>query len=112
MSIDPQEFKKQLLARRDELEQMSEMASESRRAVTLDQQSVGRVSRIDAMQRQEMARAGEQRRLAELSRIKAALKRVELDEYGDCLKCGEEIAPKRLVFDPSVPLCIKCAQGK
>ena len=109
MNIDPDSFKQVLIARRVELQQANELAIDSRSAVELDQQSVGRVSRIDAMQRQAMAKAGEQRRLVEMARINAALKRIELDEYGYCLKCGDEIAPKRLEFDPAAPLCIKCA---
>ena len=109
MSMDSNRFKALLLERRKELELDNEQAADSRGAVSLDQQSVGRVSRIDAMQRQAMAQAGEQRRIIEINRIIAALARIEEDEYGYCLKCGEEIARKRLEFDPAVPLCIVCA---
>ena len=35
--------------------------------------------------------------------------RIEDDDYGYCLDCGEEIAEKRLEHDPSVTHCIKCA---
>ncbi len=111
MSINIDHFENLLLARRIELEEASELAEQSRDAVQLDQTSVGRVSRIDAIQRQEMAKAGEQRRLNEISRIQTAMKRIAQDAYGDCLKCGEEIALKRLEFDPAAPLCIKCAKG-
>ena len=111
MSIDNEKFETLLLARRVELEEANKLAVQSRDAVQLDQTSVGRVSRIDAIQRQEMAKAGAQRRLNEISRIIAALRRIERGEYGDCLKCGEEIAEKRLEFDPAAPLCISCANG-
>lgn len=111
MSIDTERFRALLVARRQELDEANAAALKSREAVELDQQSVGRVSRIDAIQRQEMAKAVEQRRLNEISRIIAALRRIEADEYGDCLKCGDEIAIKRLEFDPATPLCIGCARG-
>ena len=109
MSAEFDHFKALLIDQRAELLEANRQSGESRQAVELDQQSVGRVSRIDAMQRQEMAKAGEQRRLSEISRIDAALLRIAGDRFGDCLKCGEEIAPKRLELDPSAPLCIGCA---
>jgi len=56
-----------------------------------------------------MALETARRREIELKRIESALKRVETGEYGDCLTCGDEIAKKRLQFDPSTPVCIDCA---
>ena len=84
---------------------------DSRATVTLDQQSVGRLSRMDALQQQAMAQATHLRRQAQVTRAKSALKRIEDGEFGECLECGEEIAPKRLKHDPTLPLCITCASG-
>jgi DnaK suppressor protein len=56
-----------------------------------------------------MAKATNQRRDLELRRIEAALQRLEDGGYGDCLECGEPIAPQRLEADPAAPLCIDCA---
>ena len=39
----------------------------------------------------------------------AALLRIDNGEYGECLNCGEDIAPKRLELDPANPVCIDCA---
>ncbi len=103
-------FREQLLARQAELESLSEMSSGARAAVTLDQSSVGRVSRIDAMQQQQMALATERNRERDLQRVKAALARIDQGEFGYCLTCGEEIAEKRLRFDPAVPTCVGCAR--
>lgn len=47
--------------------------------------------------------------LAEIEQIRAALKRIEEDEYGYCVKCGNEIAPERLDILPATPFCSKCA---
>ena len=46
---------------------------------------------------------------AELRRIDAALARIEAGEYGDCVKCGNRIAPKRLELLPDTPFCANCA---
>ena len=79
--------------------------------VSLDQQSVGRLSRMDALQRQAMAQAQGRRREAERRKIAAALARLDEGDYGYCTECGEEIAPARLRADPTVPTCLSCARG-
>ena len=102
-------FRLRLEARKRELMALSQNAEEARRPVTLDQQSVGRVSRQDALQQQAMANAHEQRRLSEARRIDAALARIDAGDFGYCDACGEDIAVKRLEIDPTVLPCIDCA---
>ena len=85
-------FKARLEARQAELEALSETSADARAAVTLDQQSVGRLSRMDAMQGQAMAQAQERQRAGELVRIARALSKIEEDEFGFCEECGEPIA--------------------
>ncbi|MEQ9663407.1 MAG: TraR/DksA family transcriptional regulator [Parasphingopyxis sp.] len=98
-----------LLALREELTGADESTADWRKPVTLDQQSVGRLSRMDAMQQQAMAEAEGRRRRTDIARIDAALERIEEDEYGWCLTCGEAIAPKRLEIDPMATRCVSCA---
>lgn len=98
-----------LLAERTEIEQMSAGAAELRRPVDVDQQSVGRLSRMDSLQVQAMAVAAEERRRQRIAQIDAALKRLADGTYGECVVCGEAIAPKRLALDPAVPTCVRCA---
>ncbi|MDH4320355.1 MAG: RNA polymerase-binding protein DksA [Desulfobulbaceae bacterium] len=56
-----------------------------------------------------------------LSKIKAAIERIEEGTYGICDECGQDITPKRLEARPVTTLCIDCktkqenyekAQGK
>ena len=101
--------RERLLKLKAELEAVAESGDESAAIVELDQAKVGRLSRMDAMQAQAMAKASAERREQMLRRIEAALVRVENDEYGMCQECGEPINPKRLDFDPTVTLCIDCA---
>lgn len=100
-----------LLARVAEIDELDRTTSESRKPLELDQQSVGRLSRMDAMQVQAMALASAERRAQERRRVLAALDRLEAGEYGYCVRCGEEIAAARLRLDPTVPLCLSCAKG-
>ena len=104
-------FQKRLYAIVTESEAENRTTRASRGTVTLDQQSVGRLSRMDALQQQAMAKATHARRQAQVQRAKAALLRIEDGEFGYCLECGEEISRKRLDHDPSLALCITCARG-
>jgi DnaK suppressor protein len=110
MAVDPDLFRQKLLDRREELRAEGALAEADRAPVTLDQDSVGRLSRIDAMQVQAMALAQERRRQAEQTAIDAALRRIDEGEFGYCLKCGDEIAEARLLHSPSVTTCIQCAR--
>jgi len=107
--IDADAQRSALEARKAELVQREEASQDSRATVELDQTRVGRLSRMDALQGQAMAQETERRRRVELQRIDAALERLDTDEYGYCLTCGEEISVKRLELDPAVTVCIDCA---
>ena len=43
-----------------------------------------------------------------LQDIEAALERMENDEYGTCVGCGDEIAPRRMEVRPFSRYCIDC----
>ena len=101
--------RERLLSLKAELISLSETASDDRKSVGLDQQSVGRLSRQDSLQVQAMAKAADARRAQEIRRIDAALTRLDDGEYGFCVECGEAIAPKRLEIDPGAPRCSGCA---
>lgn len=83
--------------------------ADARNTVALDQASVGRVSRIDALQGQQIALAQDRNRTAEVHQIEAALQRIADGSYGICIKCEEEISDKRLRFNPAAATCIDCA---
>ncbi len=107
--LDPKAIRKALERERAELLAVRESSAADRRPVELDQQSVGRLSRMDALQVQAMAQAVEARRRGRLQRIEAALQRVAVGDYGYCADCGEEIQTKRLATDPAIAKCVDCA---
>ena len=109
--LDIEWFRGKLEARRAELQGLQAISEESRGTVALAQTSVGRLSRMDAIQGQAMALATQRQREQELARIAAALERIKDGSFGECLECGEAIAEKRLRFDPSIATCINCASG-
>ncbi len=104
-----QYFKEILLQLQEELTEAKDGSQESTQAVKLDQTSVGRLSRMDAMQSQAMALESRRRREIQLTRIKAALARIDEEEYGYCAMCDEDIDQRRLKIDPANPFCVTCA---
>ena len=72
------------------------------------EQPFGRLSRMDAMQQQQMARAARAGQSRRLEQVKSALARVGRGEYGMCVSCEEDIDMARLVAKPEAPLCLMC----
>lgn len=107
--MDLSVYRSKLQAEVSELRDLSTVSKEGRAPVALDQQSIGRLSRMDAMQQQSMDIAREERRQARLAVLVAALGRLDEDEYGYCLRCGEDIPAARLDVDLAVTLCVDCA---
>ena len=108
--LDLMTTEERLRARREELRELTASHRDEARPAELDQARVGRLSRMDALQAQEMAAATERRRQRELERIDAALQRIASGDYGFCALCGDDIGLERLEFDPTTPLCIACAR--
>ena len=106
---DLRSFKILIEARQKELSDTDNRSSTGMDAVELDQSKVGRLSRMDAMQIQEMNLEAERRRTRELIALNHALSRIESGNYGICTECDEDINPKRLEIDPVAVLCINCA---
>ena len=103
-----EELREKLLHLKSELQELGETSKESIAPVELDQTKVGRLSRMDAIQIQQMALETDRRRQDQLVKIEGALRRIESGEYGYCYVCGEEIVASRLSVDPTSTRCIGC----
>ena len=100
-------LRESLLALAAQLREGLEASAGGARPVDLDE-PIGRVSRIDAIQQQSMARANRRASQLRLQQVEAALRRFERGEYGACLECGEEIGFARLEVRPESPFCLEC----
>jgi DnaK suppressor protein len=107
--IDLEYFQSLLEQRRDDILSRQDGLRETAGTVELDQARMGRLSRMDALQQQAMARAANGRSAVELQRIQAALVRIRKGDYGYCQECGEDIVEERLKVDPGALSCITCA---
>jgi len=103
-------IRQQLIRLKSELLAMEKEYQGSAKTVVLDQSRVGRLSRMDAMQAQQMALETVRRRQQQLQKIEGALRRLDSAEYGYCFVCGEEIPAQRLVADPTSTRCLDCVE--
>ena len=102
-------IKERLLQMQQELQGLRETADQASGVVELDQTTVGRLSRMDAMQGQAMSQEAGRRRQLQLQKIAVALRRIETGDYGYCVSCEEPVAAERLMHDLAASLCIDCA---
>lgn len=104
-------FETRIHERLAELDQLSASGQQAQAVVELDQQAVGRLSRMDALQNQAMAKAQQVNRNIETRRLQAALMRLDEGEYGYCEDCGDRIPDGRLSLDLAASKCVSCATG-
>jgi len=109
MGINFKKYQELLIKLQKELESVVATGEAAAETVVLDQTRMGRLSRMDAMQQQEMSKASNQRRQLKLQQIAVALRRIENEDYGYCKECEEVINPKRLEHNLTTQYCIECA---
>ena len=110
--IDLKYFKKRLEERLKDIIEGQENKKIGPAPIELDQARIGRLSRMDAIQQQAISKAASHLIDMERQRIQSALARMRADEYGYCIVCEQDIVEGRLQFDPSVLICISCAEEK
>lgn len=103
-------YRNKLLASQESLREAVQTDKDATRPVELDQTRQGRLSRMDAMQAQQMAQAVARRREQQLRRVDGALKRIDSGDFGYCFRCGEAISAKRLDADPTITRCMDCME--
>lgn len=105
------EIRDELLRTLTRLERSMKISGEAARPVELEQDTVGRLSRIDAIQNQGLAQSLQDRERAQLASILDALRRIEEGCYGACSACGAPIPFERLTVFPETRTCAACARG-
>ncbi len=78
--------------------------------VTLEQNKVGRISRMDALQQQAMHKASQNLIRKRLVLIDKALRSIQSGDYGYCESCGNEISASRLQVRPESLMCVSCQE--
>lgn len=103
------DIRKRLEQELSDLQNEALNAQDSEAPVELDQASVGRLSRVDAIQSQCVALTIKRNRDQRIAGIMLALQRREAGTYGICLQCKKPIPQPRLAMDAAAARCVQCA---
>ena len=99
-------YRERLVAMADELEaRQARIQAHDRAGVPADF-----AEQATARENDEVVHALGSQGAAELQRVRAALRRIEADSFGRCLKCGESIEAARLDALPYAEHCARCAE--
>jgi len=72
--------------------------------------SIGRISRMDAINNKSVAEAALRNAKKKYASLQLALRSVEKEGFGSCARCKRNIATARLMFLPESTLCVRCAK--
>lgn len=102
-------LKEDLMSELLRLERSMDATEQASEVVQLDQTAVGRLSRMDSLQNQSMAKSLKEREAVKLALLVDALKRIEQGTYGLCVECGGPVSFGRLSVFPESRECARCA---
>lgn len=74
--------------------------------------SIGRVSRMDAINNKSVMEASLRNKISKRNKLKLALTKVDQANFGLCARCKRAINPARLMFMPESAYCINCADKR
>ena len=87
-----------------EIEELKEMVKP-----IAPENAIGRISRMDAINNKSVNEAALRKASLRLDALKNALASINQDEFGICVRCGDQIPMGRLLLRPQSRSCVKCA---
>ncbi len=102
------ELKSHLKQRSAELSAQSESQKAASRPVAPDN-AIGRLTRMDAIQSQEIDKNSYRQTQIQLVGLARALSHIDDPDFGLCSECGRPIAFGRLKAMPGSTCCVDCA---
>jgi len=71
--------------------------------------SLGRISRMDAINNKSVAEAALRNKKKKIIQMKLALSSIDKEGFGNCENCKRPIQAARLIYMPESTKCVKCA---
>lgn len=105
------QYKQALLQRRASIDAQFEQTEEMAQPVEPDP-AIGRLTRQDAMQQQQLTLETRRRLELQKTQIKTALRRIDGGTFGVCVLCKTSISRERLNLVPESPLCVACLEQR
>jgi len=102
------ELKEKIIAKITQTEQEIIELSELTKPIS-PENSIGRVSRMDAINNKSVAEAALRSSKQKLNKLHFALTKVDAEDFGNCIYCKNAIQPARLMYLPESTRCVRCA---
>ena len=106
---EKKELKKRILENIEKTEKELAYLEEATKPIS-PENSIGRVSRMDAINNKSVSEVALRSTKRKLSNLNVALNHADAPDFGICSNCKRPIAPARLMFMPQSTRCVKCAR--
>lgn len=106
---EKKDFKKKI---NEEIKKMEERIAqiETMTQPIAPENSIGRISRMDAINNKSVSEAALRSAKRKLAKLKNALTNVDMPNFGKCSNCKRPIPPARLMLMPESTKCVNCAR--
>lgn len=105
---EKKELKKRILQLMKEMEHEIKLLEEHVKPIS-PENSLGRISRMDAINNKGVAEVSMRNKKSKLSKLRVALENIDRSNFGSCSDCGRTIQAGRLMFMPESTRCMRCA---
>ena len=102
-------FKKQIVEEIEVQKHLIESFTETSKPVSPDN-AIGRLTRMEAISSQNISEASLNSAQAKLVKLNKALSKVDLPDFGICVRCKNPIPQGRIMLMPEIVLCVFCAE--
>ncbi|MFT4579919.1 MAG: DnaK suppressor protein [Nitrospinales bacterium] len=72
--------------------------------------AIGRLTRMEAISSQAISESSLNSSKAKLEQLKKALEKIDLPEFGICIRCANAIPQGRIMLMPESAVCVTCAE--
>jgi DnaK suppressor protein len=105
------ELKNQIVEEIEVQKHFIESFTETSKPVSPDN-AIGRLTRMEAINSQNISEVSLNSAQAKLVKLKKALSKMDLLDFGICVRCKNPIVQGRIILMPENVLCVSCAEKK
>lgn len=106
---EKQSVRKEIDLRIAKMKKTIERLHEQIKPIEVNDGSIGRVTRMDAIQQKSMLEANLRSAEELLSNLERALDNLDKPFFGICAKCQRQIPLERILVIPETRFCVNCA---
>ena len=109
MHEEKQSIRKEIDLRVAKTKKTIERLRDQIKPIEVNDGSVGRITRMDAIQQKSMLEANLRSAEELLSKLERALDNLDKPHFGICAKCQKQIPLERILAIPETRFCVNCA---